>query len=105
VYDPVDLWSDGFRILIMRKWLRGIGYKKHSIHKWSKELGPSRQLLDKWNRNEIAWGDYVTQYSAEQPWSVAAKIETESIAKCLYTNLLPCCAWSEKTIHTATDTS
>jgi uncharacterized protein YeaO (DUF488 family) len=81
VYDPVDLESDGFRILIMRKWPRGIGYKKHSIHKWSKELGPSRQLLDKWNRNEIAWGDYVTQYSAEQLWSVAAKIETESIAK------------------------
>ena len=75
VYDPVDLESDGFRILIMRKWPRGIGYKKHSIHKWSKELGPSRQLLDKWNRNEIAWGDYVTQYSAEQLWSVAAKIE------------------------------
>ena len=45
VYDPVDLESDGFRILIMRKWPRGIGYKKHSIHKWSKELGPSRQLL------------------------------------------------------------
>ncbi|MGA7976131.1 MAG: hypothetical protein WB975_02755 [Nitrososphaeraceae archaeon] len=47
VYDPVDLESDGFRILIMRKWQRGIGYKKHSIHKWSKELGQSRQLLDK----------------------------------------------------------
>jgi uncharacterized protein YeaO (DUF488 family) len=65
----------------MRKWPRGIGYKKHSIHKWSKEIGPSRQLLDKWNRNEIAWGDYVKQYSTEQIRSVAAKIETESIAK------------------------
>jgi uncharacterized protein YeaO (DUF488 family) len=81
VYDPVDLESDGFRILIMRKWPRGIGYKKHSIHKWSKELGPSRQLLDKWNRNEIAWGDYVMQYSAEQICSVVAKIETDSIEK------------------------
>ena len=56
VYDPVDLESDGFRILIMRKWPREIGYKKYSIHKWSKELGPSRQLLDKWDRSEIAWG-------------------------------------------------
>jgi uncharacterized protein YeaO (DUF488 family) len=60
---------------------RGIGYKKHSIHKWSKEPGPSRQLLDKWNRNEIAWGDYVTQYSAEQMCSFVAKIEIDSIAK------------------------
>jgi uncharacterized protein YeaO (DUF488 family) len=81
VYDPVDLESDEFRILIMRKWPREIGYKKYSIHKWSKELGPSRQLLDKWDRSEIAWGDYVTQYSADQLWSVAAEIETESIAK------------------------
>ena len=81
VYDPVDLESDGFRILIMRKWPRGIGYMKHSIHKWSKELGPSRQLLDKWNKNEIAWGDYVTKYSAEQTCSVVAKIETDSISK------------------------
>jgi uncharacterized protein YeaO (DUF488 family) len=81
VYDPVDLESDEFRILIMRKWPREIGYKKYSIHKWSKELGTSRQLLDKWDRSEIAWGDYVTQYSADQLWSVAAEIETESIAK------------------------
>ena len=81
VYDPVGLESDGFRISIMRKWPRGIGYEKHSIHKWSNELGPSRQLLDKWNRSEIAWGDYMTQYSAEQICSVVARIETESIAK------------------------
>ena len=81
VYDPVDLESDEFRILIMRKWPREIGYKKYSIHKWSKELGPSRQLLDKWDKSEIACGDYVTQYSADQLWSVAAEIETESIAK------------------------
>ena len=81
VYDPVDLESDGYRILIMRKWPRGIGYKKHSIHIWSKELGPSRQLLDKWNRNKIVWGDYVKQCSAEQISNVAVKIETEFIAK------------------------
>jgi uncharacterized protein YeaO (DUF488 family) len=39
----------------MRKWPRGIGYKKHAINKRSKELGPSRELLDKWNSNEITW--------------------------------------------------
>jgi uncharacterized protein YeaO (DUF488 family) len=105
VYDPVDLESDGFRILIMRKWPRGIGYMKHSIHKWSKELGPSRQLLDKWNRNEIAWGDYVTQYSAEQTCSVVAKIETDSIAKMSIHKTVTCCARSEKLVHIVTDTS
>ena len=44
VYDPVDLESDGFRVLVMRKWPRGIGYKKHSIHKWIKEVGPSKRI-------------------------------------------------------------
>jgi uncharacterized protein YeaO (DUF488 family) len=65
VYDPVDP-GDGCRILIMRKWPRGIGYKKHAIYKWSKELGPSKGLLEKWNNKEITWRDYVKKYSAEQ---------------------------------------
>lgn len=100
VYDPVDLESDGFRILIMRKWPRGIGYKKHSIHKWSKELGPSRELLDKWNRNEIACGDYVTQYSAEQMCSVVAKIETDSIEKMsIHQNISLLCKERENDPH------
>jgi len=64
VYDLIDLKSDGFRVLVMRKWPRRIGYKKHAIHKWSKELGPSRELLDEWNSNEITW-DYVKQYCSE----------------------------------------
>ena len=29
VYDPVEE-SDGFRVLIMRKWPRGIGYRKNN---------------------------------------------------------------------------
>ena len=45
VYDPVDLESDGFRVLVMRKWPRGIGYKKHAIHKWIKEVGPCRDIV------------------------------------------------------------
>ena len=69
VYDPIDLKTDDFRVLVMRKWPRGIGYKKHAIHKWSKELGPSRELLDKWNSNEITWEDYVKQYCSEQSFS------------------------------------
>jgi uncharacterized protein YeaO (DUF488 family) len=81
VYDPIDLKSDGFRVLVMRKWPRGIGYKKHAIHKWSKELGPSRELLDKWNSNEITWEDYVKQYCSEQCRSTATKIEKDSLAR------------------------
>lgn len=81
VYDPVDLESDGFRVLVMRKWPRGIGYKKHTIHKWIKEVGPSRELLRRWNSSEITWEDYVKQYCAEQTSSIAARIETDHIAR------------------------
>ena len=80
IYDPVDT-GDGCRILIMRKWSRGIGYKKHAIYKWSKELGPSKELLEKWNKNEITWADYVKQYSAEQDSNATAKKEADFIAK------------------------
>jgi uncharacterized protein YeaO (DUF488 family) len=69
VYDLVNLESDGFRVLVMRKWPRGIGYKKHAIHKWTKEVGPSMELLRRWNRSEITWEDCVKQYCADQQHS------------------------------------
>ena len=47
VYDPIDLKSDGLRVLVMRKWPRGIGYKKHAIHKWT----PSFDLENSWDQN------------------------------------------------------
>ena len=106
VYDPVDLESDEFRILIMRKWPREIGYKKYSIHKWSKELGPSRQLLDKWDRSEIAWGDYVTQYSAGPDLECCGRNRNRVYSKNVYTqNCHLAVQGARKTIHTATDTS
>jgi uncharacterized protein YeaO (DUF488 family) len=83
VYDPVEE-SDGFRILIMRKWPRGIGYRKNNkrgmIDFWCKELGPSIDLLDNWNGKKITWSQYVKQYRAEQKSSAAAKKETNCLA-------------------------
>lgn len=80
VYDPVEP-GDGCRILIMRKWPRGIGYEKHAIYRWSKELGPSKELLEKWNKNEIAWPYFVKKYSAEQTSNPMAKTDAEFIGK------------------------
>ena len=69
VYDAVED-SDGFRVLIMRKWPQGIGYRKNNkrgmIDVWCKELGPSKELLAKWNKNEITWKNYSKQYTTEQ---------------------------------------
>ena len=78
VYDPVQE-SDGYRILIMRKWPKGIDYEKHSVYKWFKELAPSKELLDKWNTKKIKWENNVKQYKREQANSAAAKLAADAI--------------------------
>lgn len=86
VYDPVEE-SDGVRILLMRMWPRGIGYRKNGkrgmIDKWCKELGPSVELLDKWNKNKIAWNDYVSQYRLEQSTNSEAKADRHILTRML----------------------
>jgi uncharacterized protein YeaO (DUF488 family) len=84
VYDSVNA-SDGYRILIMRKWPRGIGYRKNGkrgmIDKRCKELGPSSELLNKWNKGQITWKYYVTQYRKEQATKPEAKADRDFIIK------------------------
>src|SRR4029078_6712404 len=83
VYDPVEE-SDGLRILIMRKWPRGIGYRKNNkrgmVDFWRKGLRASIELLDNGNGKKITWSQYVKKYRAEQKSSAAAKKETEVLA-------------------------
>lgn len=44
VYDSIgDI--DGYRILIMREWPRGIDWEKNAIYKWFKELAPSNESV------------------------------------------------------------
>ena len=84
VYDPVNE-SDGYRVLVMRKWPRGIGYSKNGrrgmIDKRCTELGPSLELLNKWNSGQITWKDYVIQYRKEQANSLEAKADRDFIIK------------------------
>lgn len=80
VYDAVEE-GDGTRILIMRKWPRGIGYKKNKIDLWYKDLGPPNQLLDKWNRQEITWEDYKKEYLAYIPKAAATITDIAKLNK------------------------
>jgi uncharacterized protein YeaO (DUF488 family) len=50
-YDKIEP-DDGRRILVMRRWPRGIGWEKNRIDLWIKEVGPSNELLDDWNNKE-----------------------------------------------------
>lgn len=61
IYDAADP-GDGFRLLVMRLWPRGI--RKDLVSAWEKELGPSRKLLDDFHAG-IPWAEYRMRYQDE----------------------------------------
>ena len=62
VYQPADV-EDGFRLLIMRKWPRGV--KKDSVEAWEKEFGPSLELLTDWRDGRISWEQFEQRYISQ----------------------------------------
>ncbi|MGH9362826.1 MAG: DUF488 domain-containing protein [Thermoanaerobaculia bacterium] len=77
--------ADGFRLLVMRRWPRGV--RKTAISAWEKELGPSDELLDAYNRKQVPWPEYRKRYHAEmraksdllRAWAERAERETVTI--------------------------
>ena len=63
-FDKIDP-DDGLRLLIMRKWPRGIGWEKNKIDKWMKDLAPSTELLNDWNQKKIDFKEYTKRYLEE----------------------------------------
>lgn len=55
--------GDGFRLLIMRKWPRGL--KKEKVNAWERELGPSLALLEDWHQKRIEWTQFAQRYRGE----------------------------------------
>jgi len=80
VYDPGDP-GDGFRLLAMRLWPRGI--RKDHVSDWEKELGPSRELLDAYRKESVDWATFKKKYHAEmrgkkdllRTWALRARDE------------------------------
>lgn len=62
VYDPVSE-KDGTRILIMRKYPRGISW--NTIFSWAKNLSPSNELLSDWKNGLITWMEYENRFKEE----------------------------------------
>jgi uncharacterized protein YeaO (DUF488 family) len=62
IYDPPGP-DDGFRLLIMRLWPRGI--RKSLVSAWEKELGPSPDLLRGFRSGKVSWKEYVRRYRRE----------------------------------------
>ena len=59
IYEP-SAASDGYRVLIMRLWPRGI--RKERVSVWLKELGPVPELLRAYLDERISWEQYVPRY-------------------------------------------
>lgn len=55
--------EDGLRLLIMRKWPRGIA--KNKVHAWRKEFAPSEELLSAWRTRKINWDEFEKRYEQE----------------------------------------
>ena len=55
--------EDGRRLLVMRKWPRGI--PKSKVDAWEKDLGPSLALLEEWRRGKISWAEFSRRYTQE----------------------------------------
>ena len=62
IYDPAAP-DDGWRLLTMRRWPRGI--RKTAVSEWDKGLAPSIELLSDLRSGDIDWDDYVPRFHAE----------------------------------------
>jgi len=61
IYQPSER-SDGFRVLIMRLWPRGI--RKGRVDLWLKHLGAPLTLLREYRAGGVKWSDYRKRYLA-----------------------------------------
>jgi uncharacterized protein YeaO (DUF488 family) len=84
--------DDGYRVLIMRLWPRGI--RKERVDAWLKELGPVSTLLRDFLDERITWEKYVPRYLAglERPEAQEAIVEVRRRAREGRVTLLCGCA-------------
>ena len=55
--------EDGYRLLVMRRWPRGI--LREAVDAWEKELGPSEVLRVAYLHRGMSWRTYAKEYHAE----------------------------------------
>ncbi len=55
--------DDGYRLLVMRLWPRGISQSK--VDAWERELAPSVDLLREMRSGAISWDEYALRYVIE----------------------------------------
>lgn len=66
----------GTRVLIMRKWPRGI--RKTDVNIWLPSAAPSPAALDAWHAKNITWETFLQLYRQEQLTSTSCHVITYS---------------------------
>jgi uncharacterized protein YeaO (DUF488 family) len=61
---PEAQQSLGLRVLIMRRWPRGIA--RQTVNVWLPDAGPSVELLSAYNDGLVLWDEFETRYRQEQ---------------------------------------
>lgn len=91
IYEPAAP-EDGARVLVMRRWPRGI--RKDRITVWMKELGPVPSLLRDFLDKRVTWDEYVPRYLAclERPEARAQLAQLRALAHERAVTLLCGCA-------------
>ena len=62
IYEPPEP-SDGHRLLVMRRWPRGI--RKTAVDSWNPDLGPSLALLTEYRQGKLDFPTLAQRYRQE----------------------------------------
>ena len=63
IYDPPGSDATGLRVLIMRRWPRGV--RREHVDAWLKDAAPSLELLAAYQHGGLAWDEFAAQYREE----------------------------------------
>jgi uncharacterized protein YeaO (DUF488 family) len=81
--------EDGFRVLVMRLWPRGVG--KHAVDACEPDLGPSRHLLTAFRQGRIHRETLARRYVHEMAGPQELLDRYQEVARSQTVTLLCCC--------------
>ena len=79
-YEVADK-GDGFRVLVDRKWPRGISREEAAIDLWARDVAPSTELRKWFNHDPEKWEAFSTKYRVELEAKQGALQELASALK------------------------
>jgi len=97
VYEPIEE-SDGRRILVMRRWPRGLRKERvlrlHGL--WIPNLAPSLNLLTFYRRKLMSWEEFASAYQGEMEYATP-RAYIQSIAAGAFGETVTLLCWERDT--------